>query len=184
MDAIPDRLLQLLRERGQAPRPTDEQFGPTAFHPPLSAEELAGVEQRLAFDLPQPVKQVWGTVANGGFGPGYGLIGLVGGALSDLEQDAVEDYLVRRGTDPEDPGWYWPHGVLPICHWGCAIYSCVDCNDAAAPVLRFDPNIVDRDWSVAWGRERDSLRDWLSAWIDGEELFASGTPLNAYRDGG
>lgn len=74
----------------------------------------------------------------------------------------------------------WPQGVLPICHWGCAIYSCVDCRDETSKVIRFDPNPVDRDWSVAWGNENHTLASWLEGWLQGEELFVAGTPPAAY----
>ncbi len=88
----------------------------------------------------------------------------------------VEDYALRRQPDPEDAGWFWPAGVLAVCHWGCAVYSCIDCRTEEGRVLRFDPNPVDDDWSVAWGVEKPDLPSWLSSWVNGEELFESGTP--------
>jgi len=137
---------------------------------------LAKAEQMLGFALPDPLHDLYHNVANGGFGPGYGFIGLMGGVKSDLNTDVVEDYRLRLMEDEQDPGYFWPVGVLPVCHWGCAIYSCIDCRLPEARVLRFDPNPVDEDWSVAWGCESSSLSLWLRRWLLGEELFESGTP--------
>jgi hypothetical protein len=122
---------------------------------------------------------MYGRVANGGFGPGYGITGLVGGFLPGLKTDVVEEYLLRREGDEWADVPEWPEGLLPICHWGCAIYSCVDCAEPSTRIVRFDPNPVDDDWSIAWGDEYDTLEDWLIAWLDGTELFMEGTPPSA-----
>ena len=56
-------------------------------------------------------------------------------------------------------------GVLPISHWGCAMYACVDCRSPEAPVLLFEPNA---DVAAhAWYVDGPSLADWLRAWLDG-----------------
>jgi hypothetical protein len=55
-------------------------------------------------------------VANGGFGPAYGLIGVVGGAADDRRKNAVELYAEYRTPDPSDPHWAWPAKLLPVCH--------------------------------------------------------------------
>jgi hypothetical protein len=82
---------------------------------------------------------------------------LTGGVRSDLGRDAVEEYLAFREPDPDDPGLEWPERLLPICHWGWAIYSCVDCGDDDASLVRFDPNPVDGDWSIAFAPEGRTL---------------------------
>jgi hypothetical protein len=151
---------------------------PPEFHPPITTVEVEDAEARLGFRLPGVVRQLYTEVANGGFGPGYGLVGLIGGARSDLGDDAVELYLTFRQPDPEDPGWGWPEALLPICHWGCAIYSCVDCRENDAPVIRFDPNQVEGDWSIAFAAEGRTFDGWLEGWLHGEELFESGTGVS------
>jgi hypothetical protein len=176
VEILSEATARALLKRARSAKPTDERFGPTTFHKPLSRRGLDAAERRLGFQLPPVVRQLYGNVANGGFGPGYGLIGLVGGNLSDLNKDAVEDYLVRRGTDETDRSWYWPEAVLPVCNWGCAIHSCLDCSGLEARVRRFDPNPVDRDWSIAWRDENYTFRAWLEAWLEGIELFESGSP--------
>jgi hypothetical protein len=142
---------------------------------PASEATLSKAEERLGFALPRVLHQVYGLVGNGGFGPGYGLIGIVGGVRDDLGRDVVADYLLRREGDPHDPAWSWPEKLLAVCHWGCGIYSCVDCARDDAPVIRFDPNVVDRDWSIAFAQERPTFVAWVQAWLAGEEMFESGS---------
>ncbi|HEX6711758.1 MAG TPA: SMI1/KNR4 family protein [Thermoleophilaceae bacterium] len=174
MSWLTDETLQSLAARAQSLQ-TDmgwEGFErPPQPRPPVTASALEDAEARLGFRLPPPVRQLYSKVANGGFGPGYGLIGLIDGVRSDLKRDAVEEYLAFRRPDPEDPGYEWPERILPICHWGCAIYSCVDCGDEDAAIIRFDPNVVDADWSIAFAPEGHTLSSWLEAWLRGDELF-------------
>jgi hypothetical protein len=177
MCLLPDEALRELAARARSVE-TDagwEAFpAPPHFQPPMTTAALEEAEERLGFKLPPVVGQLYGTVGNGGFGPGYGLLGLIGGVRSDLGRDAVEEYLAFREPDPDDPEYEWPERLLPICHFGCAIYSCVDCGHDDAPVVRFDPNPVGEDWSIAFAPERRTLCSWLQAWLRGDELFESG----------
>jgi len=173
-DGLNIALLRELAARAHSDSPRDEALGGASFYAPLSTDALDDAESRFGFRLPNAVRDMYGRVANGGFGPGYGIIGLVGGFLSDLKKDVAEEYRLRREVWDEGP--QWPERLLPICHWGCAIYSCVDCSEAATRIVRFDPNPVDADWSIAYGDEGYSLEAWLTAWLDGTELFVSGTP--------
>lgn len=66
-------------------------------------------------------------VGNGGFGPGYGL----------LSSAAVETEC-RKLLDLHS---WWPKGIWPIVHWGCAILSCVDLQSARLRILRYEPDI-------------------------------------------
>ena len=61
-------------------------------------------------------------IGNGGFGPGYGLIGLSSGARDDAGKTGTDiRQEFRENTD--DPNWRWPYGPLPICYWD--VESCV-----------------------------------------------------------
>ena len=111
--------------------------------------------------LPPLLKAMYLNVGNGWSAPGYGLIGVVGGRLSNLGDLATTYREVRRGA-----GYLsldWPDALLPFCEWGCNIFSCVDCKDEAAPV----------HWSeecVAYA-EGYALADFLAMWIDGVSLI-------------
>jgi hypothetical protein len=106
-------------------------------------DELAEAERQLGFPLPQLLCRMYTEVANGLWGPEYGANGLLGGARVALDQGLVEWYRTMRGGGPdsEDTAWPgWPHGLVAVCSWGCAIWSCVDCNSPEGRVIRFDPN--------------------------------------------
>jgi len=56
----------------------------TVLHYPVAtAANVSLTEQSLNFSLPQFLKQCYLEIANGGFGPGLGMIGVDEGALSD-----------------------------------------------------------------------------------------------------
>ena len=187
MDFLDDLAVRELQRRARDPvRATDvsgEDWNPPRpFHPPADEQALAVAEDELGFSLPHVVKQVYTSVANGGFGPGYGLIGIGGGALDDQGYDVVKAYRLYRQEDPDDPRWYWPTSLLPVCHWGCAIYSCIDCTDDEARVVRFDPNAIDGDWSRAYASEGHTFSSWLQAWLRGENLWDAGFANYGHKD--
>jgi hypothetical protein len=91
---------------------------------PANVDQVTRAEQELGFRLPELLARLYCEVANGGFGPGYGLIGLSEGQLWN-GQSIVDVYKEVRSYVASD--WNWPDGLLPICDWGCAILMCVDC---------------------------------------------------------
>lgn len=129
-----------LQERGELPARVGER-------------EIAAAERELGFPLPQLLAQLYQEVANGGFGPEYLLLPLIGEGRT-----AVAEY---------GPCEYWPHGLLPILDWGCGMYAAVDCLAPDAPVLLFEPNAGPDDWAEAWFTDSPSLAQWLSSWLDG-----------------
>jgi hypothetical protein len=148
---------------------------PPGAPPPATGDELAEAEKRLGFSLPALLRRMYTEVANGSWGPEYGANGLIAGARVDLDRGVVDWYLSMRdsGPDPEDPGWPgWPEGLVAVCHWGCAIWSCVDCNSVKARVIRFDPNDHlgpgGASWSGAWTEERSTLTEFLGDWLEGQ----------------
>ncbi|MEV8016723.1 SMI1/KNR4 family protein [Streptomyces sp. NPDC086554] len=127
---------------------------------PASASTLAGAEAALGFPVPPLLAALYTRIGDGGFGPEYGLLPLLDGNSSGGEPSAVEKYAGMRGSD-----WGWPEGVLPISHWGCGMYACVDCRGESAQVLLFEPNGGDPDH--VWFLDSPSLADWLTTWLDG-----------------
>ncbi|MBN2292697.1 MAG: SMI1/KNR4 family protein [Pirellulales bacterium] len=97
-------------------------------------------ELRLGFPIPPILFECYTKIANGGFGPGYGLIGLEGGATSDYGT-IVETYHQLK-SDQESEGNEWKAGLLPFCGWGCNIFSCVDCNHEDFYVWQFEDFMV------------------------------------------
>jgi len=144
---------------------------PTA-NPPVTPKELEAAERVLGFSLPPLLRTLYLQVGNGGFGPGYGLLRLNRrNPRNQFEESAVSLYQVFSGGDPEYPEWRWPAGLLPICDWGCALRSCVDCTGDRAPVLRVDPEALADGDQDAFQPEADSLYDWLEAWVEDRVSF-------------
>ena len=149
---------------------------------PVSSDVIAKAEQHLGFRLPASLTEIYTRVGNGGFGPSYGLLGLVGGAVNESGEDAVSLYERFRKLDPDDPHWRWPEGLLPVGHLGCAMYACVDCTSERGPVIWFEPNphTDGESWDDSFFRLADSMTAWLEAWLDGgdDELFEAASPLD------
>ena len=151
--AIRRRLQSKITDLGEA---TYSKFGPG------DPVKIADDEKRLGFTLPPLMKRIYIEIGNGGFGPGYGLIGLTNGAPDDTGKIAPEIYNQLRSADRDDPNWKWPHGLLPICHWGCAILSCVDCTDPNFRMRIFDPNVHEKDdWADSFFEESDGFGIWM-----------------------
>src|SRR5262245_1119489 len=109
---LDDALIAAVRQAVMDPRRALRPLGrplpwPYEPHPPASVAQLEDSERRLGFGLPEAVRRVYGLVANGGFGPGYGLLGVVGGAVDEFGHTAVDSYLARRQEGAEDARWRW-----------------------------------------------------------------------------
>ena len=169
-----DDLVAKLRERVRSgERAIDYGFGNARPFPPATPQEIDESERRLGFALSPLLRRVYFEVANGGFGPAYGLIGVVGGAADGRRKNAVDLYAEYRMPDPSDPHWEWPAKLLPVCNLGCAMYLCVDCGDPRGPVTWFEPNphCDGEPWDDAFNPLAASTDAWLSAWVDGNDLF-------------
>ncbi|MGV6851670.1 MAG: SMI1/KNR4 family protein [bacterium] len=141
---------------------------------PASEEAIAEAEQNIGYSFPPLILQIYSEVANGGIGPGYQILGVKGGHTSDEGDSISELYLALYDKDPEDPEWQWPKGIVPFCHWGCAIYSCFDASKADFPVFWFDPNMreLGEPMEQQFIPHRDSLESWFQGWVNGDDLWA------------
>lgn len=117
--------------------------------PPIPARPDAVEEAQVVMGHPLPglLRRLYLEIGNGGFGPGYGILGV---------RTALDLYRAWGATD----------GLLPICSWGCGIYSLVDCADRQAPMWGLDPNPAPEGISPLF-REPMTLRQWLQRWIEG-----------------
>jgi hypothetical protein len=134
--------------------------------------EIANDERRLGFAFPPLLKRIYVEIGNGGFGPGYGLIGLTNGTPDDTGKTAPEIYRELRSADRHEPNLKWPQGLLPICHWGCAILSCIDCVDPNFRMRVFDPNVREQDnWASCFLEEANGFEIWMKEWASGTDLW-------------
>jgi hypothetical protein len=134
-DSVVERLQHYLKAHPVCYDVVDRSFRPC---PPCSRQVIEAAERDLGFALPDVLRDIYTCVANGGFGPGYGIMGVDGGFTDDQQHNIVEVYRIYIQGDPEDPTWFWPRGWVPICHWGCVIYSVVDCITSPYPVYFAD----------------------------------------------
>jgi hypothetical protein len=137
-------------------------------NPLLPDAAMRDAEVALGFPIPAPLRRLYSEVGNGGFGPGYGFYGLASGTEQFPDENVVYLYTLFRKGDPEDHSFSWPHMLLPVLDWGCAIRSCVDCSTPWLPIIRHDPNV---EVPVQFQAEDWHLEEWLQAWLDGYDLY-------------
>lgn len=149
-------------------------------YPPATEQDVVTTEHRLNFALPDTLRKIYLQVANGGFGPGYGVMGVERGFTDDLGHTIADVFEAYRQSDPEDPTWEWPERFLPLCHWGCVIYSAVDCGQNAAPVYFVDVSMKEPDEPMKdiIIFHKPSIDIWLNDWLEGKDLWSEvwGTP--------
>jgi uncharacterized protein (TIGR02996 family) len=140
---------------------------PIRPRPPMSAEALAAAESRLGFPLPPLLRLLYTRVGDGGYGPGRGLE-----VLADGEWSLVAH--VEAVRQPDRPAW--PGRFIPLIAWGCLYRSWVDCSAPPFPVWFYDTDFAAE--SDCFYRQADSLSGWLSAWLDGVDLWTTGKRRN------
>jgi hypothetical protein len=118
---------------------------------PLSDDDyVADLARDFGYPLPSLLRRLYLEVGNGGFGPGYGIFNLPLG----------EEHKAWPSLSPS---------LFPMCDWGCAILSFVDCADAEATMWGWDPNPAPHDdLDKALFREDVTLCQWLARWVSGE----------------
>ncbi|MDQ1009948.1 hypothetical protein QFZ82_004433 [Streptomyces sp. V4I23] len=97
-----------------------------ALPPPAPPEAVAEAEEAIGFPLPPLLRRLYLEVANGGFGPDEGILGVSGGRAQGNFGEIAELY-----QDGPDPSGRIPAGLVPVYDWGCTIWSLVDFRDPA-----------------------------------------------------
>jgi len=149
----------------------------TSFaYPPATAEQLLATEHDLGFLLPPLLRILYERIANGGFGPGYGLIGGLDGFCD--AGDIVDNYQFhvrhsrliqfeeyeRQGEPVELPETMWPRFMLYLCDWDWGAVSCIECKTGRVYLrLPSEENLQYRLELQAY-----SLEEWFEQWLRGE----------------
>jgi hypothetical protein len=137
--------------------------------PPATRDQLDAAERRIGFVLPPLLRRLYAEVANGGFGPGPGILGVQGGWKNDHGKTIEDLHAEMLEAVQENRLWLWPAGLLPIAdHSG--VYVCVDASAPPHRMIEFDFEELDdegRDggWSRAFGDASPSLEAWLAEWL-------------------
>jgi cell wall assembly regulator SMI1 len=145
--------------RRQAPPP----LPPLA---PVGAAALAKAETKLGFVLPIEVRQLYGEVADGGFGPWGGLLKLA---------SLVANYGKLRAEPVE--GHDWPAELLPL-QSDSEGRLCIDRNTGA--IVTWDRRAAKKRkpgaWEASFSVQARSLQDWLERWVDTPTVYEGGPP--------
>lgn len=131
---------------------------PSVLPGPASADTIDAFERRTGVPLPPALRRVYAEVADGGFGPGEGLLPLA------LVADEYEE-LREPGMLPRDREW--PRTLLPMVSMDPG-WDCVDA--ATGRVIAFDPEdlderVSDRRWAAAFRELHPSVEAWLTDWV-------------------
>ena len=128
-------------------------------------DDVAEAESMIGSPIPNLLRRLYLDIGNGGFGPGYGLLGVRGGHEDDTKMTVTDLYRQAH----QDPSAWWqflPPNLLPICHWGCALYSFIDCSFPEGPMWGWDPNPGPTDETALFPSDA-TFAEWLDKWIDG-----------------
>lgn len=176
-----ERIRQKCNEQGWRPDEAYHRMEHEQYYPPATESQLLATEAVLGFPLPPALRTLYAQVANGGFGPGFGILGALGGfACSSIGGNIVEAYHALTDKTPlldytaykrisgertlfELPGGVWSNRLLPLCDWGCLITSFLDIH--TGQVLRGSP--VSRTAYIL-RPQASSLEEWLERWLQGE----------------
>jgi hypothetical protein len=98
-------------------------------------------------------------------------VGLTSGVPDDTGKTAPDIYK-RFRENIDDPSWKWPRELLPICHWGCGILSCVDCAGPNFRLRVFDPDAHEGDNCANFLFEEPvRFEMWIGEWASGVDLW-------------
>lgn len=123
---------------------------------PASAAALAEAEVSLSFQLPPSLRRLYAEVANGGFGPGAGLVGVRGGHADVNGRTLVSSYAAMRVDG-------WPERLLPLWDLGCGAWSCLEARATDGHLITID--------ETGPTQTPFTLSSWLEAWLKGAEML-------------
>ncbi len=131
---------------------------PGPLSPPLTQAALANAERQLGLVLPPLLRRLYAEVADGGFGPGNGILKLA---------DVVRTYRKLIKQPPGPRGQKWPAHLLPITRAEPG-HDCVDVNSGA--VVFWDEEELadggsDKVWKRSFKPEAPDLAAWLEKWL-------------------
>jgi len=133
---VEDALIEQVRVRASDAKKRHDFANSFETHlpPPATATRVESAEGRLSFPLPRLLRRLYVEVANGGFGPGYGLLGVDGGYVAEEGGTIVEsrDFLASICGDSQVE---WPSKTIPLCSWGSSVWSCLDCGSNEGTIL-------------------------------------------------
>lgn len=141
--------------------------------PTLSLAEIEYVESQLGFELPTLVRRLALEVADGRYGPGWGInrlkhpANLAFGPWFDIEM-SVESWHRLYCDEKECPPelmTHYPEKFVRYCEIGCNGSICVDCTTQAGILFKDDPLASDISAECLTPLD-ETLEQWLWSWLD------------------
>jgi hypothetical protein len=154
-----NQLIEAIRERAARPELRNDFAHLFGAEVSASAKTAAvdGAERAIGYALHPFHRRLLTEVGNGGFGPGYGLIGLPGGTMGVDGHSLVA--LSRLLLDESGPSSSVP--VVVLCDWGCGTWACIDCETGAVLTIAED-GLKDSGQTIC---------AWFEDWVSGVELW-------------
>ena len=125
---------------------------------PADDATVEAVEAVLRLTLPVAMRRVWTEVADGGFGPGFGLLPLA---------RVVKEYGTLRSPGMMPRGREWPAGLLPVLSQDPG-WDCIEASTGR--VIGWDPEELSERSSEArfqasFQEVAPSVEAWLDEWL-------------------
>lgn len=150
-------LIQRLKERiRQAPSTDLNCVPPIVPRHAATLDDIKRAELSLGFKIPSLLRSLYVDVADGGYGPGYG--------IQPLHEIVEWHQICRVNWEGIYPPPSWPPSLIRFCEWGCNFWSGVDCSSERCVVFRFNPDEPTREIADMLEPECDSLSEWLTSW--------------------
>ena len=135
----------------------------TTLPAPADPAALEAAETEIGFALPPVLRRVYLDVADGGFGPGSGLMNLAA---------ATAAYARLRKGDELPRGRVWPERLLPIREVDPGFDS-VDASSPAGRIVAWDPEDLrefsgEKTWNASFSEIAPSIEGWLEEWVGGK----------------
>lgn len=168
---------------------------------PATQEQVQATEAALGVALPSLLKMLYTRLANGGFGPGAGLRGIIGGygtPTPPFDEYSTDDTIVgydayyKSHARPVnlavfDSHWsptiegdrprlllpfdQWPQGMLCLCDLGCVQEVCYH---SASNRLFLNACTQERGEAFhVLSLMPCTLEQWLDAWLDEKDISLS-----------
>jgi hypothetical protein len=138
--------------------------GIEGWPPPASLAAVTDAERVIGHRLPPLLRRLYLEVANGGFGPRRGVLGVAGGHQNGDWVDLLDVYQAFSSAPPDHRV---PAGLIWVLDWGCTIWTLIDSREPSGPI-----------WGNEGGRifsQNVTLVEWLAKSLDaaGDDLMPS-----------
>lgn len=147
---------------------------PTKSHPPISLVDVDYVEQQLGFTLPTIVRRLSTEVADGRYGPAWGINRLKHppnypfGPFWEVAMSVESWHRMYQEQNDERAELFraaCPKHFIRFCEVGCNISIGIDCTTEAGRLFTDDPNLS-QNFDECVVPMEETIEEWLWKWLD------------------